>query len=572
MAYVTSSQRSIERPWSLEKQVVSGILVFLVDGSAQFFNQRYGLIVGIIFLMLSHGVTGNEIALELNELTDGSTVEVTGPLSQPYRYGDDAIFIQGSRFEIVSDTRFVGVKGRRKRQLVLEQGSWVKITAIRADSLRWEVSKLKRLKNGKFFMLVRLNETDPVVLPIQPDRTASPISSFLEDESKSAAFSYRLTDDLWLGGKLRQNYRFDDERDLNAKKPADEHNLSYSFSLDLLWRNPISGSLALFEPQASYSFESDELSSSYNSEYQLARGYGYLTLGDFFAVQIGRQDFDDDREWIYDQILDGVRLYTFAGAFRAELSLSTGRSFAAPKNSHEDIANVALNLKYFVDKKHYYSLWAVSRFDRTEQNVSPTLIGFRSLDTRNSGLRHWFDSAYSFGEIGATAVNGFGIDAGVAYLFRTMPKPYLILGLAFGSGQQGDSQDGAFRQTGLHDNAGKFGGISSYHYYGEAFNPELSNKLISTVGFGIRPVPKLSVDALLHSYTQAEFSTDLGETRIKAKPNGLSTELGYGLDIVFGSRMKDLAVTVIVSRFQPGDAFKTKDASHLVELGLELKL
>lgn len=522
--------------------------------------------------MLSNAVAGDEIALELEELADGSTVEVTAPLSQPYRYGDDAVFIDDSRFEIVPDTRFVGIKGRRKRQLVLEQGSWIKITASRADSRRWKVSKLKRLKSGKFFMLVRLNETDPIVLPIQRDATNSPISSFLEDESKSAAFNYRLTDETWLGGKLRQNYRFDDERDLNAKKPGDTHILSYSFSLDVLWRDPASGSLALFEPQASYSFESDEQKSSYNSEYQLARGYGYFTLGDIFAVQIGRQDFDDDREWIYDQILDGVRFYMFAGEFSAELSLSAGRSFAAPTNSHEDIANFAVNLKYSAGKKHYLSLWAISRFDQTERNYNLTLIGFRSLDARNAGLRHWFDAAYSFGEIGTTTVSGYGIDAGIAYLFRTMPKPYLILGLAYGSGQPGDSQDGAFRQTGLHDNAGKFGGISSYHYYGEAFDPELSNRVISTVGFGIRPVPKLSIDALLHYYGQANVSTDLGITRIKAKPNGQSTDLGYGVDIVFGSRMKDLAVTVIVSRFQPGDAFKTKDASHLVEIGLELKL
>lgn len=522
--------------------------------------------------MLSPGVAGNEIALELNDLADGSTVEVTGPLSQSYRYGDDAVFVQGSRFEIVPDTRFVGIKGGRKRQLELEQGSWIKITASRADSRRWEVSKLKRLKSGKFFMLVRLNETDPVVLPIERDQSNSPISSFLEDESKSAAFNYRLTDETWLGGKFRQNYRFDDERDLNAKRPDDKHTLIYSFSLDVLWRSPASGSLALFEPQALYAFGADEEKSSYDSEYQLARGYVYLTLGDIFAVQIGRQDFDDDREWIYDQILDGVRLYMFTGEFRAELSLSTGRSFAAPENSHEDIANVALDLRYSVGKKHYYSLWAVSRFDQTEQSNSATLVGFRSLDTRNSGLRHWFDAAYSFGEIGTTTVSGYGIDAGIVYLFRTMPKPYLILGLAFGSGQTGDSQDGAFRQTGLHDNAGKFGGVSSYRYYGEALDPELSNRWISTVGFGIRPVPKVSIDALLHSYTQANVSTDLGKTRIKAKPNGLSTELGYGLDIVFGSRIKDLTLTVIVSRFQPGDAFKTNDASHFIEFDLELKL
>src|SRR6058998_1637039 len=57
-----------------------------------------------------------------------------------------------------------------------------------------------------------------------------------------------------------------------------------------------------------------------------------------------------------------------------------------------------------------------------------------------------------------------------------------------------DRHNNQFRQSGLHTNETRFGGLSKFKIYGEALDPELSNIEIFTAGVGFRPFSNVFVD------------------------------------------------------------------------------
>ena len=102
-----------------------------------------------------------------------------------------------------------------------------------------------------------------------------------------------------------------------------------------------------------------------------------------------------------------------------------------------------------------------------------------------------------------------------AYHLDAPLSPHVILGYAFGSGNSDpdDDRDDAFRQTGLQGNETEVGGLTPFRYYGEAFDPELSNLSIFTAGLGTRPTPELSADLVYHYYLQDHAADELRDSR-----------------------------------------------------------
>ncbi len=134
----------------------------------------------------------------------------------------------------------------------------------------------------------------------------------------------------------------------------------------------------------------------------------------------------------------------------------------------------------------------------------------------------------------------------------------MTLGYAFGTGDpdRDDAVDRNFRQTGLQDNEGGFNGVSRFKYYGELFDPELSNLNILTVGVGARPASRTSVDLLYHRYTQHKASHSIRDSALNADPSGRSKELGAEIDLIIGYReVKDLRLELMLGYFLPGSAF-----------------
>lgn len=117
-----------------------------------------------------------------------------------------------------------------------------------------------------------------------------------------------------------------------------------------------------------------------NSTGVLSRAYTYTVMSDTLAMQIGRQDFDEAREWIYDAIQDAVRIYLFTRPYYAELSFSQGPEKLFEKNIDQGIRNLIINLRYKPRERFFVSAWFVDRKDTSNHNYSPSLYGIQVIN------------------------------------------------------------------------------------------------------------------------------------------------------------------------------------------------
>ena len=132
--------------------------------------------------------------------------------------------------------------------------------------------------------------------------------------------------------------------------------------------------------------------------------------------------------------------------------------------------------------------------------------------------------------------------------------------------------DGAFRQTGLQENEARWTGVTRFKYYGELLDPELSILAIVTVGLGLRPTKRSSIDLAYHDYRQETASARLRGAALAADPNGLSRRLGSELDLVVGyDGVTGLEIKGVLSYFLPGQAFPQGDGSVFARVKLEWK-
>jgi alginate production protein len=133
--------------------------------------------------------------------------------------------------------------------------------------------------------------------------------------------------------------------------------------------------------------------------------------------------------------------------------------------------------------------------------------------------------------------------------------------------QRGDpsatpGRDGAFRQTGLHNNDGKFRGLTRFRYYGEVLRPDLSNIAISTVALGI-PVGKHSwIETIWHRYRQPVADNRIVGSRLNRNPNGIDKRLGDAFDVVISHRPPSGWVLELTGGvFRAGPAFGAQSGS-----------
>ena len=147
------------------------------------------------------------------------------------------------------------------------------------------------------------------------------------------------------------------------------------------------------------------------------------------------------------------------------------------------------------------------------------------------------------------------------------------MGYAYGSGgSSADGTDRTFRQTGFQDNNGRFDGVTSFRYYGELLDPELANLEVLTAGLGLHLSHNTSLDLVWHGYQQNELSTNCSDADIEAQPNGIDTDLGTEIDVVFGLRSeRHWDLELVGAWFSPGDAFDNTDDAFLGKLQLRYR-
>lgn len=340
-------------------------------------------------------------------------------------------------------------------------------------------------------------------------------------------------------------------------------------------------------------------------------GVGGLPLD----VQAGRIGLIEPRGWWWDNDLDAVRVFLGnsywlieAGLARELAPVALDDDQIAPE--HEDRWRAFGRAVWAWRKDHAVgAYWFATR----DQSARPAL-GSRVEDTRADpiddrlewlGVRangdeltagghrfgYWLDAARLRGHYWKTDLASAGdhqlvaagehlkrvdagaLDVGVLWSLSGPAHPTAWLGWAAGSGDgnDADDHDHNFRQTGLHDNKARFGGVKRFHYYGELFRPELSNLGVASLGLGARFFGNSSVDLVLHDYRQRRASPRLAPNRLGTAPGGVDPHLGRELDLFFAFReTKRLDFTLSLAAFRAGRAYGARagERAGFAEVGV----
>jgi len=286
-----------------------------------------------------------------------------------------------------------------------------------------------------------------------------------------------------------------------------------------------------------------------------------------FDIQAGRMDFDDRREWLYDQNLDGIRVYWTVGGWLAELSATTTLSDGKPRDE-----NTNNFVAYVTDIDRRFAAYIIHRDSDFLIDEKITHMGVRAFGDWPPEHESWLEISRMSGTRGSTDLRGWGLDIGT---IRSIGERwYITAGWAFGQGDENtrDGTDGTFRQTRLQDNNGKFGGVTSFRYYGELVDPELANMHIGTLGIGYRFTKKGSIDLVGHYYRQDKAIRKILDSDIDQKPNGIDRELGWELDAIVGWRpVRAWDFEFVLGWFKPGKAFRTRDDAWVSKLQIRYR-
>jgi alginate production protein len=377
---------------------------------------------------------------------------------------------------------------------------------------------------------------------------------------------YRLAPFLTFGAEIevtyayRKNLGLDDRRDGDASLLTPELSLALSFDPDPRFQAFLNVAVAR---ESVLKIEADQSKPSEDVAVEVKEAFIWLrSLPGGLSLQLGRQRFEDERQWLYDEELDAVRLRFAHAALAIELSASRDglvRKDLASSAKRDRINNYVLHASYRLPRETTVETYAIVRDDRDADRRRPVFAGLRSRGEPIEDLDYWLELGYVGGRDGSKRIRGWGVDVGATYEFQVGPKPALTLGFAFGSGDRNpdDGTDESFRQTGLQDNEADFGGATDFKYYGEVLDPELSNLAILTAGVGIRPSDKFSMDLVYHYYLQHRAAPALRSAGIDAEPSGRSRRLGSGIDFVMGLQeiWDHLDARVGVGYFLPGPGF-----------------
>lgn len=306
----------------------------------------------------------------------------------------------------------------------------------------------------------------------------------------------------------------------------------------------------------------------------------FVLLQDIFAsawtFRIGRQDSEDTRHWLFDDEVDALRATYRTSRFALDLVIA-----------QESLSATDLRQWRITDPPDYYWFYGQYHFGQSRQLAVYSLIqkdrqentqlfffGLQSWGKLASSLSYWLDFAHVRGREEGQQVQGWGGDISLLYTANLPWQPAVMLGFALGSGDQGgeEGRDTAFRQTGLEGNNAELTSDVDIQYYGELFDPELSNMLIVTTGAGLRPLPKLALTLLYHDYHQHRAAAVLRDARITAEPTGRSRALGGELDFIGSWILNKVELKLVLAAFWPGSAFAgAKDLAFFAQARVRIE-
>jgi alginate production protein len=366
-----------------------------------------------------------------------------------------------------------------------------------------------------------------------------------------------------FGGSLELSYERRQNFDLDSKIADDVDLLPVELQLELTFE-PNDYLEAYVETTLQREFELREQGVGEDRDTELLIEQAHVTLRDpdrGLALRVGRQNFEDERQWLYDEELDAVRAsYRGAGA---ALEFSVSRKALVDEDllnevKEEPITNYMLVGAYAPNDEVTLGAYGIVRDDRRHGGEPFYFFGLSSTGTIGERLDFWLNVAQVRGREEGVDVQGTGLDILGLYRIDAPFRPHVLLGYAYGSGDSDpdDGRDDTFRQTGFQDNESELGGMTAFNTYGEAFDPELSNMSILTAGLGARPREEISLDLVYHVYRQDKALDELGDNELEAEPTGESRRLGSEVDLVLGFQaIEDLRISGFFGYFMPERAF-----------------
>ena len=449
------------------------------------------------------------------------------------------------------------------------------------DRLAGLVSDIKKVADGHLVLIMNQQVHIPAGVELRHEKPLAEYSlaslnialpqgkQVSEDDQFGKGF--RISDRLRFTTLAEARYKGEDNYDLDSLRERDRQDTAASIRGRFVLSPGKYGISGQLEARYTYLRVNDDLLGTFDIK-DSRLGESFIFFDDPFNVdfdiQTGRMDFDDRREWLYDQNLDGLRVYwTFAG-WLAELSATTTLSDGKLRDENTDNY-----IAYVSDTNRRFAAYVVRR----DTNLSGfrekvTHMGVRAFTAWPSQHDSWLELARISGSRESTKLSGWGLDIGTT---RTIGERwYLTAAWAFGQGDgnTGNGTDGNFRQTRLQDNNGKFGGVTSFRYYGELIDPELANMHIGTLGLGYRFTPKSSIDLVGHYYRQDKAVRKIIDSDIDQRPNGIDRELGWEIDAVVGWRpVRSWDFELVVGWFKPGKAFRRNDDAWVSKLQIRYR-
>lgn len=395
----------------------------------------------------------------------------------------------------------------------------------------------------------------------------------LDTEDRRPIEQLTIGDVVTVGGEVQYDSQWRNNHDLNNKRDRDRLVTGFSSKLELSF--DLSEHVFAFvqgRVQKEYVVCDEDDDLDYDWQFRLGESFVFLSdiPANGTALQLGRQDFDQGREWVMDENLDAARAWFNLDAGLLEVSAST--IIFGANNQQEGIKNylVALHSEPYPDNQLF--TYALYRYGGTMTFLERWHLGV-SAEGEIGILEYWADAGYAFGKEDDQEIAGWGVDVAAMHVFDDVPlEPSLVAGIAHGSGDSDPDSgtDRNFRQTGLHDNNDKFNGVTSFRYLGELVRPDVSNLQILTAAFGIRPLGRTSVDFVFHRYRQVEAADFLINTRLRKQPNGESKRIGSEIDMIVGLEYyRPLEIEFVVAWFNPGGAFDDPSDAWFATLQVE---
>ncbi len=381
--------------------------------------------------------------------------------------------------------------------------------------------------------------------------------------------------------------------------PLIDHRIDDEITLDFEMNYQLSDRLFVFLGGSFFdeneTLNTSNLKSSESGFEREQTGIGYLWGEDTeFEFTIGRLEYTDERQWWWDEFLDSIRLQidqddlSFLLAHGRELGRSRSNlDFIGPEE--EGINRSLAQLEWDISDNQQLAAYYLRQADRSASYTLNDSLDENRTDAEDANLR-WLGLAYlsqisddSLGDIefmlGYTRLKGnstlyeisapvgnlvtvdaidrFDIEASatevsINWVPEFNPDLKFIASRAQGSGDRNpsDSRIETFRQTGLHGNEADF------FYYGELYQPELSNIRIESIGVGFEGIDRFTIALMRHKYRQDELDTEMRDVAIDLDTNGINRNLGTEIDLIIQYEALDgLDFKFIGAEFKAGRAY-----------------